>query len=96
MIIKITLQDIWDQFVYFRKNGLHKIAFTLIRRYNEHEYTHAILGSIAHRKYNPRFGDIIMLEGYNLGFVWSQMYQDEYSKLSKMDSSVSTNNTVTA
>lgn len=81
MIIKIKLQDIWDQFVYFRKNGRHQVAFSLLRRNNNEYYTNAILASVAHRKYTPRIGDIIMLDGSTLGMVWSQQFENEYKEI---------------
>jgi len=59
MVIHITSQDIWREFVHYRKLGFANIAFAHLRVRETKPYFEAILSGIAYRNYNPQFGDII-------------------------------------
>jgi ethanolamine ammonia-lyase large subunit len=70
MIIKITAEDIWESFVYYRKIGLHRCAFDCIRPNQTDLEVQSMLLGIAAVKYKPQIGDIIMLNGTTIGSVW--------------------------
>ena len=60
MIIDISDQDIWNEFVHYRKAGRAKLAFEHIRVRGTKSKFEAILAGIAYRKYYPHIGDIII------------------------------------
>jgi hypothetical protein len=76
MIIEITDQDIWNEFVHYRKIGRKKLAFEHIRVHGTKAKFEAILAGIAYRKYNPQLGDII-IAGENSQYPYEFMWDDE-------------------
>ena len=78
MLITITPQDLWEEFVYYRKAGLHTTAFTFIRRKAELTDWQCIIGSIAHRKYDVQPGDVIKVLKTNTSVVWDEFLENEF------------------
>ena len=73
MIYTITRNDIWNEFVHYRKLGRKKLAFEHIRVRGTKAKFEAILAGIAYRKYNPHIGDIIVAAAntqYPYEFMW--------------------------
>jgi len=70
MIVKITAEDIWESFVFYRKVGLHRCAFDCIRPNQTNLEVQSMILGIAAVKYKPQIGDIIMLNGSTIGSVW--------------------------
>jgi hypothetical protein len=81
MIIKITAEDIWESFVYYRKVGLHRCAFDCIRPNQSELEVQSMLLGIAAVKYNPQVGDIIMLAGSTIGSVWDSEMDNVFKQI---------------
>jgi hypothetical protein len=85
MIINITSQDIWNEFVYYRKSGHAKTAFKHIRPYGTASEWEGLIAGIAHHKYNLKIGDVIKVEGTSLEFVWEQSLDAMFCTASDWD-----------
>lgn len=85
MIHKITAKDIWDAFVFYRKVGLHDCAFDCIRSKLTNLEVQSMIVGIAAVKYNPKIGDIIMLNGSTIGSVWDSEMDDVFSQIMNSD-----------
>lgn len=72
MIINITPQDLWNEFVYYRKNGKTKLAFEHIRREGTPERWEAVIAGIVYYRRNPQIGDIVRFSGSELEFMWDE------------------------
>ena len=79
MIINITPQDIWNEFVYYRKTGQPDIAFKHIRRTGGIEEWKAMVLGIAKHKYNMMVGDIIRVDGTKLEIIWDDAIDEIFS-----------------
>lgn len=79
MIINITPQDIWNEFVYYRKIGQSDIAFKHIRRYGQTAEWEVMVASIAYTKYKVKVGDIIRIDGTKLEVVWGKFFDHIFS-----------------
>ena len=86
MIYTITRNDIWDEFVYYRRHGRHKTAFMHIKHHITQAELEGMMASIANHKYKPRIGDIIMLQGSKVGIVWNPFYQEMFMNVPKSGS----------
>jgi hypothetical protein len=74
MIIDITLTDLWNEFIYWRKNGNPHVAFDYLRREHDTSYYEALLAMIAYRKTDGKvdIGDTIQLVKYSIFFRWDE------------------------
>ena len=74
MIIDITLTDLWNEFIYWRKNGNPKVAFDYLRREHETPQYEALLAMVAYRKTggNIDVGDTVQLVKYSIFFRWDK------------------------
>ena len=79
MIIDITLQDIWNEFVYYCKSGLPEIAFKHIRTYQGTAEWEVIVAGIAHHNYKVNIGDMIRVEGSELEIVWDNFLDQMFN-----------------
>jgi hypothetical protein len=87
MIIAITPEDIWNEFVHYRKAGRAKLAFEHIRVHGPKSKFEAILAGIAYRKYTPKIGDVIIScydSEYPYEFMWDYETETAFYTL-KMD-----------
>lgn len=85
MIVKITANDIWDAFVFYRKVGLHQCAFDCIRSNQTQLEVQSMIVGIAAVKYNPKIGDIIMLAESTIGSVWDSEMDTVFSQIMNSD-----------
>ena len=85
MILRITANDIWDAFVFYRKVGLHDCAFDCIRSNLTNLEVQSMIVGIAAVKYNPKIGDIIMLNGSTIGSVWDSEMDDVFNQIMNFD-----------
>ena len=85
MIIKISAEDIWESFVYYRKIGLHRCAFDCIRPNQTELEVQSMMLGIAAVKYNPQVGDIIMLNGTTVGSVWDSEMDKVFKQIVNLD-----------
>lgn len=85
MILRITAEDIWDAFVFYRKVGLHDCAFDCIRSNLTNLEVQSMIVGIAAVKYNPKIGDIIMLNGSTIETVWDSEMDDVFSQIMNFD-----------
>lgn len=85
MILRITAEDIWDAFVFYRKVGLHDCAFDCIRSNLTNLEVQSMIVGIAAVKYNPKIGDIIMLNGSTIESVWDSEMDDVFSQIMNFD-----------
>ena len=85
MILRITAKDIWDAFVFYRKIGLHSCAFDCIRSNLTNLEVQSMMIGIAAVKYNPKIGDIIMLNGSTIESVWDSEMDDVFSQIMNFD-----------
>ena len=85
MIYKITAQDIWDSFVFFRYIGLHRCAFDCIRSNLTNLEVQSMILGIAAVKYKPQIGDIIMLNGSTIGSVWDSEMDSVFKQVMNVD-----------
>ena len=82
MIFEVTADDWWQEFVFWRKVGKHRIAFDYIRvRHQDLEYMQILIAMIAKRKdwgnlVKP--ADIIRLGGIDV--VWTQEVHEEFQR----------------
>jgi len=76
MRITITPEDIWNEFVFYRKAGLHETAFKHIRHKGVRHEWGCILAGVAHHNYNVQIGDIITMD--DIEVVWTEMFEDAY------------------
>lgn len=79
MIIIVTAQDMWDEFVFYRKSGLTDLAFQHIRREETPYKWRTIVASIAYSKYNPKIGDIIRFIKSPVEFIWNEKDYNRFS-----------------
>ena len=77
MIVTVTPQDMWEEFVFYRKNGYKEVAFDHIRRVGTSYKWEVIIASIAYYKYKPRIGDIVRFVGSPVEFVWNEENEKE-------------------
>ena len=82
MIFEVTADDWWQEFVFWRKVGKHRIAFDYIRvRHQDLEYMQILIAMIAKRKNWGNLvkpGDIIRLGGIDV--VWTQEVDEEFQR----------------
>lgn len=78
MLINITYEDIWREFIYYRSMGQRDIAFDHLRRYEEQKCWEAVIAGIAHHKYKLQIGDIIRVSNTNIEFVWDTLHNDTF------------------
>lgn len=81
MIVKITAEDIWESFVFYRKIGLHRCAFDCIRPNQSQLEVQSLILGIAAVKYQPRIGDIIMLAESTVGTVWDDEMDSVFKRI---------------
>jgi len=85
MIIQLTAEDWWSEFVFWRRHRQKKIAFDYLRVKNDLEYFEMLIAMIAKRKYGSQVkpGDLICLGEHEI--MWSQVAEDvlHSEKLSK-------------
>jgi hypothetical protein len=77
MIIQLTADDWWQEFVFWRNHGQEKIAFDYLRITQDPEYFDMLVALIAVRKYGSQVnpGDLIRLG--EIEVVWSQDVDDK-------------------
>lgn len=77
MIIELTDEDWWKEFVFWRNYGQNKIAFDYIRVQNDLEYFKMLVALIAKRKYGSQVkpGDVICLG--DIEVMWSQTAENK-------------------
>ena len=78
MIIQLTAEDWWSEFVFWRRHRQEKIAFDYLRvQQNDLEYFEMLVALIAVRKYGSRVrpGDLIRLG--DIEIMWSQAVDDK-------------------
>lgn len=80
MLIIIQPEELWQEFVYYRKAGLHATAFMYIRREAEPTEWQCIIASLAHRKYNMQLGDIIKIEKTDFSVVWDECLDNNFKR----------------
>ena len=85
MILRITAEDIWDAFVFYRKVGLHDCAFDCIRSNLTNLEVQSMIVGIAAVKYNPKIGDIIILAESTIESVWDSEMDDVFSQIMNFD-----------
>ena len=82
MIFEVTADDWWQEFVFWRKAGKHRIAFDYIRvQHNDLEYLQILIAMIVKRKdwgTLVKHEDIIRLGGIDV--VWSQEVDEEFQR----------------
>jgi hypothetical protein len=82
MIFEVTADDWWQEFVFWRKVGKHRIAFDYIRVHHQDlEYMQILFAMIIKRKkYGTivRPGDIIRLG--DIDVVWTQEVDKEFRR----------------
>lgn len=79
MLIELTNEDWWKEFVFWRNNGQTKIAFDYLRiRQTDLEYFETLVAMIGKRKYgrNVNPGDVICLG--DIKVEWTQHMEDEF------------------
>ena len=81
MLITIKPEELWQEFVYYRKAGLHATAFMHIRREADSTEWQCIIASLVHRKYNVQLGDIINVEKTNFSVVWDELLHNNFKDL---------------
>ena len=76
MIIQLTAEDWWSEFVFWRSHGQKKIAFDYLRVQNDLGYFEMLIAMIAKRKYGSQIkpGDLIRLG--DIEVMWSQNGED--------------------
>ena len=76
MIVELTADDWWSEFVFWRRHGQKKIAFDYLRVYQDPEYFKMLVSLIAKRKYGSQIkpGDLIRLG--DIEITWSQNAED--------------------
>lgn len=74
MIINITLTDLWNEFIYWRKNGNPDVAFDYLRREHETPHYEALLAVVAYRKTDGKVdvGDTVRLDTHRVHFTWDK------------------------
>jgi hypothetical protein len=85
MIINITPQDIWNEFVRYRKTGQTDIAFKHLRRYSQTVEWEVMVASIAHNKYKIKIGDTIRVDGTKLEIVWDNFFDQIFGTVPEWD-----------
>jgi len=77
MIIELTADDWWKEFVFWRNYGQNKIAFDYLRVQNDLEYFEMLVALIAKRKYGSQVkpGDVICLG--DIEIMWSQTAENK-------------------
>ena len=79
MIIQLTNEDWWQEFVFWRNKGQTTIAFDYLRvRQTDLEYFEVLVAMIGKRKYgrDVRPGDLICLG--DIKVEWTQHLDDEF------------------
>ena len=76
MIIELTSDDWWSEFVFWRSHGQKNIAFDYLRIRQDPEYFEMLVALIAKRKYGSQVkpGDVICLG--DIEVLWSQNAED--------------------
>jgi hypothetical protein len=76
MIIQLTPDDWWQEFIFWRNHGQKKIAFDYLRITQDPEYFNMLIALIAKRKYGAQVkpGDFIRLG--EIEVQWSQGVED--------------------
>jgi len=82
MVITITHRDIWEEFVYYRKIGHHRIAFDHLRRYGSLNEWECIIAALSYRKHDLKIGDIITMPSVNMTFIWDELFHEIFTRLS--------------
>ena len=79
MLITIEPNDIWKEFIYWRKHGQQKIAFDYLRRESDVEYFEILIAVIAKRRYGRslKIGDWIQLGDVTV--EWSRELEEEFN-----------------
>lgn len=72
MYINVTPQDVWREFVFYRKHGKTDLAFEHLRRTASPTRWETLIAGIAYRQYIPRIGDIVVFSGTDLQIVWNE------------------------
>lgn len=77
MLIELTSDDWWQEFIFWRNSGQRTIAFDYLRIRQDHEYFEVLVAMIAIRKYGSqvRPGDLIRLG--DIEIMWSQAADDK-------------------
>jgi hypothetical protein len=77
MIIQLTADDWWQEFIFWRNHGQKKIAFDYLRITQDPEYFDMLVALIAVRKYGSQVkpGDLICLG--DIRVIWSQKVDDK-------------------
>jgi hypothetical protein len=77
MIIQLTADDWWQEFIFWRNHGQKKIAFDYLRTTQDPEYFDMLVALIAIRKYGSEVkpGDLICLG--DIKVIWSQEVDDK-------------------
>lgn len=71
MILEITPQDLWTEFVFRRKYGFEE-AFEFIQPNTTIGMRKATVAVVAYYKYIPKIGDVVRLTGSSLEFKWEK------------------------
>jgi hypothetical protein len=77
MLIELTADDWWREFIFWRNHGQKKIAFDYLRIQQDPEYFDMLVALIAVRKYGSQVkpGDLIRLG--DIEIMWSQEVDDK-------------------
>lgn len=85
MIIDITPEDIWNEFVYYRKTGQPDIAFKHIRRYDKTIEWEVMIASIARHKYKVKIGDTVRVVGSCVNIIWDNFLDQIFATVPEWD-----------
>uniref|UniRef100_A0A6C0CJ05 Uncharacterized protein n=1 Tax=viral metagenome TaxID=1070528 RepID=A0A6C0CJ05_9ZZZZ len=79
MIIDLTSNDWWREFVFWRRRGHEKLAFDYLRVNQDPEYFEILIAMIARRKYGKKLkiGDCIRLD--TIAVKWSWEMEKEFN-----------------
>jgi hypothetical protein len=77
MIVQLTADDWWQEFVFWRNHGQKNIAFDYLRITQDPEYFEMLVALIAIRKYGSQVnpGDLIRLG--DIEVMWSQAAENK-------------------
>ena len=76
MIIELTADDWWSEFVFWRSHGQKKIAFDYLRVQNDLEYFEMLVALIAKRKYGSQIKPCDLIRLGDIEITWSQNAED--------------------
>ena len=83
-MIIITPEDMWHEFVFYRKLGINDLAFSYIRHKTNNERWKMLIAGIAIKHYNVKIGDLVIVPFHEpLDFIWTEDMDKKFKCVSR-------------